>query len=212
MGEEKKRMSLIQIAGLLLFLVILPAGSWYYLQSGYNHRKASLAELQQLGTVSAFELADQNGDTFYSEDMQKRVVIAGFLPEEVESQTRWAERLHKLHEQFDERNDILFLLFADSASLNNPGAFLLQNDLTDSLQWTLLVVDKSEMRTLATEGFHLPDPDKPGYLALVDTSRMVRRHYDPLDNQQMGRLIEHITIVMPKLADPDIVFKREKEK
>lgn len=216
MGEEKRRLSLSQIAGLLLFLVILPAGSWFYLQSGFNHRKGALAELKEMGKVEGIDLMDQYGTRFTTADMQRRVVVAGFLPDDAASQDKWAQRLSTLHEQFDDRDDICFLLLADSANLPDPAAFLERNALTDSLQWKLLLTGPEELAALASNSFYLPagEAGQPNfqYLALADTARMVRRHYDILDNQQMGRLVEHITIVMPRLPEPDIVLKREKEK
>lgn len=216
MGEEKRRLSLSQIAGLLLFLVILPAGSWFYLQSGFNHRKGALAELKEMGKVEGIDLMDQYGTRFTTADMQRRVVVAGFLPADAASQDKWAQRLSTLHEQFDDRDDICFLLLADSANLSDPAAFLERNALSDSLQWKLLLTGPEELAALASNSFYLPagEAGQPNfqYLALADTARMVRRHYDILDNQQMGRLVEHITIVMPRLPEPDIVLKREKEK
>lgn len=216
MGEEKRRLSLVQIAGLLFFLVILPAGSWFYLQSGFNHRKEALAELKELGKVGGIDLTDQFGTRFTTADMQKRVVVAGFLPAEAASREKWIQRLSVLHEQFDDRDDICFLILADSASMPDPAAFLERNALTDSLQWKLLLASGEELAALASNSFYLPageagQPDFQ-YLALADTAQMVRRHYNILDNQQMGRLVEHITIVMPRLPEPDIVLKREREK
>ncbi len=35
--------------GVLLLLVILPAGSWFYLQKGLDYRKAALKELKIKG-------------------------------------------------------------------------------------------------------------------------------------------------------------------
>lgn len=216
MGEEKRRLSLVQIAGLLLFLVVLPAGSWFYLQSGFNHRKEALAELKELGKVDGIDLTDQYGLRFTTADMQQRVVVAGFLPADAASQDKWAQRLSTLHEQFDDRDDICFLLLADSASMPDPAAFLERNALADSLQWKLLRTGSEGLNALASNAFYLPagEGGQPNFqfLALADTAKMVRRHYDILDNQQMGRLVEHITIVMPKLPEPDIVLKREKEK
>ena len=209
MSEARKRMNFTQIAGMLFLLVILPAGSWYYLQRGFQHRKEALAELKDRGTIGAFMLPDQYGNIFSSEWLHKRVTIAAFLPNDAAQQQQWASRLHDLHAQFDDRNDVCFLLFADSSLMRDPMEFAMENDLVDSLQWEILTTNGAELQVLAFESFYLPDAQQ---IALVDTGLVVRRHYDIMDNQQMGRLIEHITIVMPRLPDPDIVFKRDKEK
>ncbi|MBK8490450.1 MAG: hypothetical protein IPL49_05960 [Saprospirales bacterium] len=209
MSEARKRMNFTQIAGMLFLLVILPAGSWYYLQRGFLHRKEALAELTDHGTVRAFRLRDQYGNSFSSEWLHKRVTIAAFLPNDTAQQQQWASRLHGLHQQFDDRNDVCFLLFADSSQMRDPMGFAIENDLVDSLQWEILTCSRPELESFAFESFYVPDLQQ---IALVDTGLVVRRYYDILDNQQMGRLIEHITIVMPRLPDPDIVFRRDKEK
>lgn len=202
-------MNFVQIAGLLFLLVILPGGSWYYLQSGYNHRKAAIAELKDLGTVGAFELTDQYGRLFSSGQLHKRVTIATFLPDDAAQQQQWTSRIRELQDQFDHRDDVCFLLFADSSVLTDPARFAVDNNLTDSLQWEILTTDHTDLDRLASGAFYIPDRQ---HIALADTGMVVRRTYDILDNSQMGRLIEHITIVMPRLPDPDIVLKRDREK
>ena len=209
MSKIPKRKNLVQAAALLLLLVILPAGSWFYLRSGFQHRKAAIEELGRLGTVGAFEFADQYGNPFSTELMRNRVTIAGFLPQDPAKQRQWASRLGEVHDQFDDRNDVCFVLFADSSTLPDPMNFALENGLSDSLQWEILSADREELKGLASQAFFIPDYQ---HIALVDTGLTVRRHYDILDNPQMGRLIEHITIVMPRLPDPDIILKREQEK
>jgi len=205
MEQTKKKTSFGLILGLLLLLVILPGGSWFYLQRGYNHRKAALAELKEIGVAGAFEGRDQNGNVVSQEFLRKRVTVAGFLPDDDRQRKTWISRLGTIHAQFDDRNDVCFLLFADSAAVPDPLAFSLENGLTDSLQWAIVPAEKDEVMQL----LHLPDLQ---HLALADTAAMVRRHYDILDNAQMGRMIEHITILMPRLPDPDIEFRRDKEK
>ena len=209
MSEPRKRMNFVQIAGMLFLLVILPGGSWYYLQRGYNHRKEALAELKEIGKVGDFALPDQYGQRFSSDLLRKRVTIAAFLPDDPAQQQQWTSRMRELHQQFDDRNDVCLLLFANEAQMTDPVQFAQENDLTDSLQWELLLVSPMELDDLAYFSFFLPDRQ---HVALVDTALMVRHTYDILDNPQMGRLVEHITIVMPRLPDPDIIFKRDREK
>jgi hypothetical protein len=212
MAEERKRMKPLQMAFLLLMLVVLPAGSWFYLRGGYQHRKAALEELKEAEAVGDFSLADQNGLVFATQDLKKRVTIAGFLPTDPERQGAWMDGLIRMHEQFDDRNDVCFLLFADTTSISSTQDFVQSYNLSDSLQWILLQGNADSLHELATGSFHLPAGAETQQLALIDTSGMVRRHYDAYDNRQLGRLVEHITILMPRLPDPDIVFKREKEK
>ena len=202
----------LQMAFLLLMLVVLPAGSWFYLRGGYEHRKAALQELQELGSVGDFSLVDQNGLIFATQDLKKRVTVAGFLPAGTEKHAAWMDGLVRLHEQFDDRDDVCFLIFADTALVPDPQAFAQSYDLADSLQWIVVSGNGAYLHDLATSSFHLPEEAVGQQLALIDTSGTVRSHYDAYENRELGRLVEHITIVLPRLPDPDIVFKREKEK
>ena len=189
----------------MLLLVVLPAGSWFYLQKGYEHRKAALEELKDFGKVGDFVLTDQFGRTLTNSALHQRVTIAGMLPGDAEGQKFWTRRLLEVQEQFDNRNEVCFLLFADTSAIRSLSAFSEEYGLTDSLQWELLPASRDQVKQL----FHLPDFQ---YLALADTAAVVRRHYDITDNLQMGRLLEQVNIVLPRLPDPDIEFRRNREK
>lgn len=54
------------LRGLAVVLVIfvLPAGSWYYLQSGYNYRLNALQELEPKGTFDKLSLEKDNIELF----------------------------------------------------------------------------------------------------------------------------------------------------
>jgi hypothetical protein len=208
MENTTKRMGPTQIAGMLFLLVILPAGTWFYLYKGYQHRKESLKELEAIGPVGAFERADQYGKTFSSSHLHNRVTVAGFLPDDAEQKRTWTSRLLEIQTQFDHRDDICFLLFADTSQIPDLQAFALEQGLSDTLQWELLRGAKEEWDILSA-GFYLPDTR---HIAIIDTGAVVRRTYDILDNKQMGRMIEHLTILMPKSPDPDIEFRRDREK
>lgn len=208
MENTTKRMGPIQIAGMLFLLVILPAGTWFYLYKGFQHRKESLKELEGNAPVGAFAGVDQFGKTFSNSHLHKRVTVAGILPDDAEQQHIWTSRLLEIQTQFDHRDDICFLLFADTSLIPNLHAFALEAGLSDTLQWELLRGAKEEWSVLSA-GFHLPDIR---HIALIDTGAVVRRTYDILDNKQMGRMIEHLTILMPKSPDPDIEFRRDREK
>ena len=49
-------------------------------------------------------------------------------------------------------------------------------------------------------------------LVLADLSSQIRHYYDPMVNEDMGKLVEHMAMILPQDKDKDIVFRRESEK
>lgn len=47
--------------GVIFLVVVLPAGSWFYLQTGLNYRKAALEQLKPLGKLDR-ALVEHSGD------------------------------------------------------------------------------------------------------------------------------------------------------
>jgi hypothetical protein len=213
---KKRRLSWVQITGLLMFTIIFPLVSWYYLQQGYNYRLQSLQELQDLGKVTNYQAINQKGDTLQSDNLRGNVLVAGFYPQEEELRTLMKERLTILHDQFDKRNDVRFLVHVPAGS-GSPEMVADELEIEDPEQWQVLAVSFSDWKQFAKTAYHWPldsltNTYDPGLLALTDTAGVVKNYYHLQENAEMGRLVEHITIVMPRLPERDLEFKRETEK
>ena len=221
MTEEKRITGvrrILQALALLLFLVVLPLGSWFYLRNGLDYRKKALEELGEHGTIPPFELPTYKRDTLSREQLEGKLVVASFIDFSDEEQTRrTGAYLNKLHEQFDERPDLLFLQHV----LNVPGtdrihSFELQHRLNDQDQCLFLISEGGDMEKRVRRLYSMPVTDAAAplntQLVLADTTLTIRRYYDLREEQQIKRMVEHIAIILPRIEEKDLVFQREIEK
>lgn len=222
MTETKNKMTgrkVLQILGLFLFLVILPGGSWLYLQRGLDYRIATMEELKSLGTAQDFALHSYTDSVLTSTNLQGQVSVIGYLPDAPEQEARMIEVLFKLHDQFNERDDLTFLTFTQPDSLAILQARAKELELKDGAQWFFgpSTEQTDDLAGFLKDRLYFPEEmatqaKKHPYFALLDTNRVVRRFYDGMENKEMGRLIEHIAMLLPRKPDKDIIFKREPEK
>jgi hypothetical protein len=222
-GNKKRwtRKKIMQFAGLFLFLVALPAGSWYYLKKGLDYRLAALEELGDHGKIPAFSLQTADGRIVSDADLQGRITIAGFLSlRNEELSAAFGENLRKLHLQFDERPDVLLLnIVVDSSEFPSDeiSRFAAKYELTDTAQCLFPGGDPSGVEKSTFEGFRLSLPEdipleESPYLMLVDTNRTIRRYYNVTRPEEVKRLVEHLAIILPQIKERDLIFQREREK
>lgn len=220
MTEEQKASGIrkvLQALALLLFLVVLPLGSWFYLRNGLDYRLQALEELGDHGVIAPFELSTYKRDTLDRKDLEGKLVVASFLDFSDEAMTRrTGEYLNKLHEQFDERPDVLLLQHvlnpADAGSIQ---AFELEYRLDDPDQCFFLVGEEDDRAAPVRDMYGLEAAASVplnAQLVLADTTLTIRRYYDLRNEQEVRRMVEHIAIILPRIEERDLVFKREREK
>ncbi len=207
---------------LLLFLVVFPLISWIYLKQGFNYRKEALDKLQNHGTITPYQLVEAGGDTFNLQDYRGKVVLASFFRlEQGETAPLYGDRLRRLHAQFGERQEVLFLqhiLQAEDAATRIStfrDRYALNDDSGSEVVFAL--PDASRAHSLMQDIYRMPDSDamvgqSSYYFALADTAHTIRRYYDVRQDSAMQELVEHLAIVIPPVKERDLVFKREKEK
>ena len=195
---EKKKNTNVYLKAALTFLVlfVLPLGSVYFLTKGRDYRRDAIAELGDHGKVASFEAMNQRGLPISPETLRSKVAVVNFLSENREAAKDQADRIAMVHQSFDDTEDVLFLSFTLADSSVNLLDRAKALGITDHEQWFLLGASGDKLDWLQKEVFKLEKPDNG--VALVDTSLTVRRHYDLSDNPAMGRLVEHISIVIPK--------------
>lgn len=198
-----------KVVGMLfLILIILPAGSWYYLTTGYNYHKVLVNELKDdFGYVDNYKATTSEGRPFDFEKIAGNTVIVHFMGENALQKEYLWDRMAKLHEQFDDKNDIKFIshiVNADNVTLPK-----------DTAQWKVITGTEAEFNRIAKENYKLQF--KPGetvlnnsQFILVDSS-LIRNYYDANSMREMGRMLEHITIVMRREVARDIILERDKE-
>lgn len=211
------QMGLIQLAGLFLLLVFFPLGSWYYLRTGLDYRLQAMQELQDYGRMPDFTLPNYNDSIVSASQFAEGLVVGHFLSGPYEA--LYAGKLAKLHEQFDERDDIFFLaLVADTsrAAGDELQQFVTGNGLGDEQQNFFLQGTPQEMERLA-KACGLPFEEKgmslsENSLLFFADSLMVRGFYDMQKEEDLKRLVKHITLNIPPKKDKDLLFEREVEK
>ncbi len=177
-------------------LFLLPLGSVYYLFMGRTHSRTAVAELEQLGKVIGFELKNQQNQPVSPESLRGKVTVVNFLPKDLAKARPLADRIWKVHQSFDETEDVIFLSFIEADTTTKLLEVANKLGIEDHQQWFLLGTTADEWQRLSTEVYHLPSPENG--VAMADTSLNIRKLYDIADNQQMGRMVEHIAKVIPK--------------
>ncbi len=194
---------LVQLAILAVLLVGLPLGSWYYLSSGLDYRLKTMAALQQLGELPDFGFATFSDQVISKNDVKGKIVVSNFIHlQDTVLSSSFGMNLLKLHKQFDEREDVIFLVHVmdtTSGKINRVvNAFAEKYQLKDSLQCYFVFSDLPSLRYLAFEGYKMPSDTTMPYFAITDPNLMVRKHYDTKNPNEIKQLVEHIALLLPR--------------
>ncbi|MBK8563506.1 MAG: hypothetical protein IPN76_09205 [Saprospiraceae bacterium] len=177
-------------------LFILPIGSLFYLYKGRTHSRTAKAELENLGQVDGFNLMNQQNQAITPSGLHGKVTIINFLPTDLSKAKLLSDRIAKVHQSFDETDDVIFLSFIIPDSTKTLLQTATELGIEDHQQWYLLGTSTDEWQRLSKNVYHLPNVENG--VAMADTSLQIRKLYDINNNQQMGRMIEHVAKVVPK--------------
>ncbi len=201
----------VQIAGLFLFLVFLPLGSWYYLQTGLDYRLQARSELQDIAPLPEFHLKNYN-DTLVHSNRFADLLVVGYFYSPVHK-AAYGDVLSRLKQQFDGRQDVCFVAFSEEPQ-RSAQSFLQEFEVSDTSQVFFLEGRGEELVQLA-EAAALPETNgglgRNSHLFFADSS-MIRGYYDLLRPDDLKLLVKHITLNLHPLEEPDIIFQRETEK
>ena len=198
MDIENENSSRNPVKAILIFLVlfVLPAGALYFLNAGKNFRQDYLKDLSDMGKIAAFNLPNQDNQDINPALLKGKVSVVHFLTEDASTAKAEVERISKLHESFDDTEDVVFLSFLATDSTTSLREEAARLGIIDNKQWFLIGSGKTELERMAKENFHLADPYNT--VALVDTALTVRNLYNIGQNEEMGRLVVHISMIVPK--------------
>jgi hypothetical protein len=193
----------------LLFVFVavigLPLVSWYYLRMGIDYRKTKLAEMKAIGTLPALNLTTLTGDTAVFKPLHRKILIIADLKNmQDEPLKKTLATVGRIHKQFDDRKDILFLL---NLPAQLPLAELASYKLNDEQQVFLWKTNDGELPMTA---FNLQKFDHAFYL--VDAFRQVRRAYNADFDLDLKNLVEHCAMLIPMVKEEDPTLIRVKEK
>ena len=192
--NRRKRILISALVFAILF--VLPAGSWLYLQRGLDYRKKAVSELQDFGKTGEYDLKNQRNLAVSPTSLRGKVTVVNFLPSDREVGRTLSERIAKVHQSFDDTEDVVFLSFMPIDSTDKLLDVAISLGIKDDRQWYLLGTEAAEWKRLASDVYKIQDPTNG--VALVDTSLTIRKYYDIHLDKDMGRLVEHIAIVIPQ--------------
>lgn len=187
---------------LFLILVVLPAGSWFYLKSGLNWHKAAVAELGDYGKIRGAFIIFPDGEK--RDQLKGNVVVIhifGDGPDLTEANKKIIDVDKRLYDQFGQNE------FFRMAMISEGGTTEFRSEVQkipsiDYVTW-VWTGGLGSWRTIIENGYEsfcLAQHASPvkEYFALADTNGKIVRFYDALDEKQVGRMVEHIAMILPK--------------
>lgn len=238
--EEKrttktKAKRMIELIALALTLIVLPVGTYLYTSKGFDYFMEMKGELHQYEQLPAFALQDQSGQVLELEDVKGRLVISSFMKLGDEKSNFMVSQVAKLYDQFKDTDIVVFLFYVLNPNANTVATlkdFAKANGLTDEEQCFFLTGDQAKVESLLANGYKWPtdygkkNREEPyqlsssstdgdsyyPYVILSDTSSVIRNYYSFEDNRAMGRLVEHIALMLPNRGKGKPVVRREEEK
>jgi hypothetical protein len=194
-------------AVLLLLFVVLPAGSYYYVKSGFEWRKEAQSELRDFGKIRGAYVVWQDGQ---KEDLLKGKVcvihLFGQNPDLTPANKLILDTGEELVKQFGfkpgvEDDNFRLAMITEgggtaefkSHAQTRPTSELTNWVWTGGLgSWTTILKNGYEYYC---QSERVAPYEK--YYALTDTSGTIRRFYNAEDPKEVGRMVEQIALLMP---------------
>lgn len=186
----------IQLIGISLIIVVLPAASWYFLDSGLDYRMESIDKLGSYGDMPVVSLQLSNERPADVASLTGKMVIVHMLPADADT-----TQAMKIYRQFGKSKDLHFI-FTDNADLR------LKADRVDNL-W--LIEPELNDQFLADIGIEKVK-DENYDTALIDVHGSIRSYYDLNKDADLKQMIEHTAFLLPVEETAKPVMKRESEK
>ncbi len=182
--EHKQKKNKTGFLVAMMVLVGFPLLAMYYMNKGVRYRKNLFAQLEDYGQIANLS---KDANTF-----QGKVVAIYFL----DGSDAAREALTKMHDQFDNRQDVLF--FVDG---NYP------------------IEDTAQIKTLSPSGKEdlakaLPaaDSNLKGKGFLMDREGHLRKQYDLSQDADIQLFVRQLALFLPPKKTPKAELKRETEK
>lgn len=205
---------IVQVAGLILFTVVLPLGSYFYLKKGYDFQKEALSNLKDLGEVQPdLELTAMPDSVRVLAAREHKV---GFNLRVSANDTFMLSVLERLMDQFVASETVYFNLFLGEDYQDDP-VFWNQwiDGLPEKAQFGLfpLSVQQNNDFWLGNLGFekYCPGSRSCHTIAVVDARRHIRSFYQVNNPDELKEMVRVSAIILPRKKVEDPVLKREKE-
>lgn len=227
MAAPKQKITIQHIL-LFMVLILMPAGSWYYLQAGLNYQKRLRAELGKYGQLPALDLIKIEDQAKTEEEKLRKpkpqLTVFTFVKEGEEGKKR-LELLNSLKDQFEDTRAFTMVIGnldgKESADLQQTifktcevCKYFKASDVPKVLQETFKYPMIAEGRD-STRRYALKEIDTGAdypFIVFVDSENEIRNYYDTRDEAQMKRLVEHLAILLPRDEAETAIIVRETEK
>jgi hypothetical protein len=197
--------------GLILILVVAPAGSWYYLSKGLDYRKASLAELKPLGKLpDDFVMASGTGQQLNASQLRKAISVH-FTYTDEQARKQAFSIIASMYKQFKDRPDVFFVGYNLTGKPDSGAAFVDELSAMKIFAPNKCYFSISSDSAMVRRYLHADDLSRP-IAALVDTAIQVRKVYQLDDAKQVSRLIEQTATIIPIIKKESATLKRGTEK
>lgn len=206
-----KKKSPLQAILLITLLGILPVGSWIYMKKGFNYQKAAMAELKDYGKLAPFLAKDIFSRDIGSDEIKDNLILLNYYSTDAAANERM-ELVEKLHEQFDDREGVLFVNIgmAENAVLEKEYSTLDTNQVyfipasdrapfflgREILMPTNAQVEQQD--SLIFQPIDASSLQDFNYFVLVDPKGKIRNYYPADEPRRIKRLVEHIALTMPR--------------
>lgn len=204
---------------LLALFVILPIISYIYLGKGLDERKAILAEMSDYGKLSATTLINQNGDTLKTEELEGKVTLFNFFSKDCEECQPTNNLIKRVLKDYEVKYNMFVVSATLSPEVDSLEALRMYAEEidADTTDWQFVTAEKDTLIQLAntlysgaeqkvtnTDTFH-------PQIVLVDKYRTIRKYYDPTNEEEIQRLLVHISLIAPLRPRAKIKYKRDRE-
>ncbi|MFZ4542832.1 MAG: hypothetical protein ACOYOA_02195 [Saprospiraceae bacterium] len=214
--KQQKSGRFVVISLLLFILVLSPFLSWYYLKSGADYRKKSLAELKNYGQFDYFDAVFFPDKQFAADSMKGRISIVSIIEPGSTSGAKLTETMNKLYTQFKDRKDVSLITYLSKCDSSTASQYAFTNNPKKWGNYNFAHISETQ-RSKLLQGLKLNEKGdfiqtECPYLTYINMDGTVSHFYDVNDQAQLAKLVEHIAmkIKIDPFETPEI--KRDKEK
>lgn len=199
----------------LILIPLLTAAALFFLRQAQVARLSS-HELPNIGIVPAFQLIDQNGESYGSQQLLGKIWIADFIYSTCPGPCPMiSSRMGDLQKPLRD-TDVKLVSFSVDPQHDTPAVLREYAAKLDAQpgRWHFLTGDKNTIYRLSREGFKLATaeggaegPIHSTRLVLVDRSGMIRGYYDATDADAVTRLLADTSHLRRDQPAPETAHK-----
>lgn len=201
-NQAKNSQKIWRIGIIAFILVVLPAISYFYLNSGLKIRKEAVAKKESYGKIRPIWVIYPDGSK--EDQLEGKVCVIhvfGDEPDLTDDNKRILDTCEKLFNQFGSNNNFRLALIArdGTAEFRSHYQKMASSDYV-TWAWNGSV---GQWRTIMENGYDYfcqAEGVKPvkEYFAVCDTAGQIHRFYDAVNDEDINKMVQHIAILLPQ--------------